>query len=182
MNLEDIDILQEKCDIMQNALMDAKGKALADKTTKKSDAGSDEMIKSAIMDINKKAIECLPNGVENYNTISPEAILLDDLKSTLFNIDGITENERSINTKKREIVMSRQIVMAVYHRTFINKVSLDKAGSLYNKHHATVIHACKTLNNLRETDPIFDLEYKAVWDWALKYNPNFKLVDNSVAR
>jgi len=54
-------------------------------------------------------------------------------------------------TRKREIVQARQIAM--YFSKTLTKASLASIGSqIGNKDHATVLHACKTVNNLMDTD------------------------------
>ncbi len=57
-------------------------------------------------------------------------------------------------TRKREIVQARQIAM--YFSKSLTKYSLASIGAqIGNKDHATVLHACKTVNNLKETDKGF---------------------------
>ncbi len=57
-------------------------------------------------------------------------------------------------TRKREIVQARQIAM--YFAKGMTKSSLATIGSVIGgKDHATVLHACKTVNNLIETDKRF---------------------------
>ncbi len=57
-------------------------------------------------------------------------------------------------TRKREIVQARQIAM-FFSKSF-TKFSLSSIGSqIGGKDHATVLHACKTVNNLIETDRQF---------------------------
>ncbi|NLA23632.1 MAG: chromosomal replication initiator protein DnaA [Bacteroidales bacterium] len=57
-------------------------------------------------------------------------------------------------TRKREIVQARQIAM--YFAKSMTKKSLAAIGShIGGKDHATVLHACKTVNNLIETDKKF---------------------------
>ncbi len=57
-------------------------------------------------------------------------------------------------TRKREIVQARQIAM--YFSKSLTKYSLASIGSqIGNKDHATVLHACKTVNNLKDTDKNF---------------------------
>src|SRR5690554_379165 len=59
-------------------------------------------------------------------------------------------------TRKREIVQARQITM--YFSKNLTKYSLASIGSqIGNKDHATVLHACKTVTNLKETDKNFRL-------------------------
>lgn len=54
-------------------------------------------------------------------------------------------------TRKREIVQARQIAM--YFSKTLTKASLSSIGSqIGKKDHATVLHACKTVNNLIDTD------------------------------
>jgi len=57
-------------------------------------------------------------------------------------------------TRKREIVQARQIAM--YFAKSMTKLSLATIGSqIGDKDHATVLHACKTVNNLIDTDRQF---------------------------
>jgi len=67
-------------------------------------------------------------------------------------------------TRKREVVQARQIAM--YFAKKMTKSSLANIGMYCGgKDHATVLHACRTVNNLNETDKTFkkyleDLEKK----------------------
>ncbi len=67
-------------------------------------------------------------------------------------------------TRKREVVQARQIAM--YFAKKMTKSSLANIGAhCGGKDHATVLHACRTVNNLSETDKSFrsyleDLEKK----------------------
>jgi chromosomal replication initiator protein len=57
-------------------------------------------------------------------------------------------------TRKREIVQARQLAM--YFSKKLTKASLATIGlHCGNKDHATVLHACRTVNNLQETDKQF---------------------------
>jgi len=57
-------------------------------------------------------------------------------------------------TRKREIVQARQIAM--YFSKSLTKYSLASIGAqIGSKDHATVLHACKTVNNLKDTDKNF---------------------------
>ena len=57
-------------------------------------------------------------------------------------------------TRKREIVQARQIAM--FFAKSLTKNSLATIGSqIGGKDHATVLHACKTVNNLIDTDKRF---------------------------
>src|SRR5512138_685331 len=57
-------------------------------------------------------------------------------------------------TRKREIVQARQVSM--YFSKSLTKASLASIGShIGGKDHATVLHACKAVNNLIDTDKHF---------------------------
>ncbi|MFP5470105.1 MAG: chromosomal replication initiator protein DnaA [Bacteroidia bacterium] len=57
-------------------------------------------------------------------------------------------------TRKREVVQARQIAM--YFAKKMTKSSLASIGmTCGGKDHATVLHACRTVNNLAETDKSF---------------------------
>ena len=57
-------------------------------------------------------------------------------------------------TRKRHIVQARQLAM--FFAKKYTKASLASIGSQIGKRdHATVLHACKTVNNLIDTDKQF---------------------------
>jgi chromosomal replication initiator protein len=57
-------------------------------------------------------------------------------------------------TRKREVVQARQIAM--YFSKSLTKSSLANIGMhCGGKDHATVLHACRTVNNLMDTDKKF---------------------------
>ncbi|NOY36054.1 MAG: chromosomal replication initiator protein DnaA [Chlorobi bacterium] len=64
-------------------------------------------------------------------------------------------------TRKREIVQARQVAM--YFSKNLTKSSLTTIGSkIGGKDHATVLHACKTVNNLIDTDKRFRLQIEEI--------------------
>lgn len=84
---------------------------------------------------------------------------------------SFTENYKELQTKtrKREIVLARQMVM--YFLKLINgsSISWEKVGSFYGKDHATAMHASKAVKNLIDTDrnvaariTLYELQIKAV--------------------
>lgn len=67
---------------------------------------------------------------------------------------GIPSEVLQVKTRKRDIVEARQVAMYLSKRN--TKESLAKIGSaIGGKDHATVIHACRTVENLLETDRVF---------------------------
>ena len=82
--------------------------------------------------------------VENNNNVSLIGTHLED---------SLIETMKS-KTRKREIVQCRQLAM--YFSKQKTKNSLAMIGKhCGNKDHATVLHACKTVNNLADTDKRF---------------------------
>lgn len=64
-------------------------------------------------------------------------------------------------TRKREVVQARQIAM--FFSKSLTKLSLTSIGSqIGQKDHATVLHACKTVNNLIDTDKQFRNEINEI--------------------
>jgi chromosomal replication initiator protein len=80
------------------------------------------------------------------------------------NKKGKNRTRNKSKTRKREVVQARQISM--YFSKKMTKSSLASIGAhCGGKDHATVLHACRTVNNLQETDKHFrkyleDLEKK----------------------
>jgi chromosomal replication initiator protein len=71
--------------------------------------------------------------------------------SKYFDMDVATLQSK---TRKRHIVQARQLAM--YFAKRMTKSSLASIGSQIGKRdHATVLHACKTVDNLTETDKQF---------------------------
>ncbi|PCH75884.1 MAG: chromosomal replication initiator protein DnaA [Flavobacteriaceae bacterium] len=71
--------------------------------------------------------------------------------SNYFDLDVATLQSK---TRKRHIVQARQIAMFFAKR--LTKASLANIGAQIGKRdHATVLHACKTVDNLTETDKNF---------------------------
>lgn len=64
-------------------------------------------------------------------------------------------------TRKREVVQARQLAM--YFSKSLTKSSLSSIGiHCGGKDHATVLHACRTVNNLIETDKKFKTYYTEI--------------------
>lgn len=71
-------------------------------------------------------------------------------------------------TRKREIVQARQIAM--YFSKKLTKSSLATIGAkIGGKDHATVLHGCKTVQNLYETDKKFKYDVDEI-EKLIKHN------------
>jgi chromosomal replication initiator protein len=56
-------------------------------------------------------------------------------------------------TRQRQTVVARQVSM--YYMKEYTGLSLERIGQYFARDHATVLHAFKTVNNLRDTDKCF---------------------------
>ena len=74
---------------------------------------------------------------------------------------GVTEAEMMLKTRKVEFCRPRQVCMYFYKN--YTKYSLSKIALLIGeKDHATVLHSCKVVNNLIDTEKIFALKIDAI--------------------
>jgi len=106
--------------------------------------------------LNKKAItlELAKQMIDKFVKSTTREISIDYIQKVVcdyFNLPLETINSK---TRKREIVQARQLAM--YFSKKHTKSSLATIGlHCGNKDHATVLHACRTVNNLVETDKRF---------------------------
>ena len=90
-----------------------------------------------------------------------KAITIDDIITTVCKHFGLENAAIHTKSRKREVVQARQIAMylAKKHTDF----STAKIGTLIgNKDHATVLHACKTIKQLKEVDKSFRAEIEEI--------------------
>jgi chromosomal replication initiator protein len=84
-------------------------------------------------------------------------ISIDYIQKIVCNFFNIPLDHIQSKTRKREIVQARQVAM--FFSKSMTKASLATIGSqIGGKDHATVLHACKTVNNLIDTDKRFRLQ------------------------
>ncbi len=96
------------------------------------------------------AIDVIDKLVKN----TKREVSIDFIQETVCNYFNINVEQLKSKTRKREIVQSRQIAM--YFAKTLTKSSLATIGAqIGGKDHATVLHACKTVNNLLDTDKRF---------------------------
>ncbi len=81
-------------------------------------------------------------------------VSIDYIQKIVCNYFDIGVDMLKSKTRKREIVQARQVAM--FFSKSLTKSSLATIGSqIGGKDHATVLHACKTVNNLLDTDKQF---------------------------
>jgi len=88
-------------------------------------------------------------------------ISVDYIQKVVCNFFNVGVDLLHSKTRKREIVQARQVAM--FFSKSLTKSSLATIGSqIGGKDHATVLHACKTINNLIETDKSFKLQIEEI--------------------
>lgn len=113
--------------------------------------------------LNKKAIT-VDLAIEMINKIvkqSKHEITIDYIQKIVCDYFNMPTDSLQSKTRKREIVQARQIAM--YFSKTLTKSSLASIGAqIGNKDHATVLHACKTVNNLIDTDKHFRVDVEEI--------------------
>ena len=106
--------------------------------------------------LNKKEItlELTKEMIDKLIKSTKREISIDYIQKVVCNFYNIAMDQLQSKTRKREIVQARQVAM--FFSKSLTKSSLATIGSqIGGKDHATVLHACKTVNNLIETDKRF---------------------------
>jgi chromosomal replication initiator protein len=86
---------------------------------------------------------------------------IEEIKNIISESEGLKGNEIDNITRKRDIVESRQIAM-FYARKLTVK-SLQQIGKEFgNKDHATVLHACKVVENLCNVNKNFKIKFDKI--------------------
>lgn len=116
--------------------------------------------------LNKKAItlELAKQMIDKFVRNTAREVSIDYIQKVVCDYFDLPIELLKSKTRKREVVQARQIAM--YFAKKMTKSSLANIGMhCGGKDHATVLHACRTVNNLQETDKHFrgyleDLEKK----------------------
>ena len=112
------------------------------------------MIAQASFNRKEYSLELARQMVDKFVKYTKREVSIDYIQkvvSKYFDMDVATLQS---NSRKRNIVQARQLAMFFAKR--MTKSSLANIGSqIGHKDHATVLHACKTVNNLTETDRQF---------------------------
>jgi chromosomal replication initiator protein len=106
--------------------------------------------------LNKKAItlELAKQMIDKIVKNTAREISIDYIQKIVCDYFALPIDLLKSSTRKREVVQARQITM-FFAKNF-TKSSLANIGmQCGGKDHATVLHACKTLNNLIDTDKRF---------------------------
>ncbi len=106
--------------------------------------------------LNKKPItlELAKQMIDKFVKNTVHEISIDYIQKVVCDYFELPLELLKSKTRKREVVQARQLAM--YFSKNMTKSSLSAIGAhCGGKDHATVLHACRTVNNLMETDKKF---------------------------
>ncbi|MEA3476966.1 MAG: chromosomal replication initiator protein DnaA [Bacteroidota bacterium] len=106
--------------------------------------------------LNKKSInlDLAKKMIDKFVKSTSREISIDYIQKVVCDYFNLSLDAINSKTRKREIVQARQLAMFFAKKH--TKASLATIGlHCGNKDHATVLHACRTVNNLVETDKQF---------------------------
>ncbi|MBI2966852.1 MAG: chromosomal replication initiator protein DnaA [Bacteroidetes bacterium] len=106
--------------------------------------------------LNRKAItlDLAKQMVERYIKNSVKEVSIDYIQKVVCEYFDLPMDILKSQTRKREVVQARQLAM--YFSKNMTRASLAAIGQLCGgKDHATVLHACRTVNNLIDTNKEF---------------------------
>lgn len=106
--------------------------------------------------LNKKTItlDLAKSMIDKFVKNTAREVSIDYIQKVVCDYFDLPIELLKSKTRKREVVQARQIVM--YFAKSMTKSSLASIGAQCGgKDHATVLHACRTVNNLIDTDKQF---------------------------
>ena len=106
--------------------------------------------------LNKKAItlELAKQMVDKFVKNTAREVSIEYIQKVVCDYFDLPIEMLKSKTRKREVVQARQISM--FFSKKMTKSSLANIGAhCGGKDHATVLHACRTVNNLMDTDKKF---------------------------
>lgn len=99
-------------------------------------------------------LDLAKNVVEKFVKNIKKEISIDFIQKTVSDYFQLDVNTLQSKTRKRHVVQARQLAM--FFAKKYTKASLSNIGSkIGDRDHATVLHACKTIENLASTDKEF---------------------------
>ena len=102
--------------------------------------------------------ESFIGGFRLYEEIKPS--IYDEIIEIVCRYYGHTYDQVNQKNRKKELVMTRHICM--FMGSTYTKLSEVNIGKKFNKDRTTVIHSCKVVNNLIETDKKIAYDIKVI--------------------
>lgn len=114
-------------------------------------------------------LELAQRIVRKFVNCENKTVTIDEIINTVCSHFGLETAAIHTKSRKREVVQARQIAM--YLAKNHTDLSTAKIGALIgHKDHATVLHACKTIKELKEVDKSFRAEMDEIQAALKKQN------------
>lgn len=107
--------------------------------------------------INKKSItkELTDEVISEYSNKASKSLGMDDIIQIVCDQLKVDRELLLTKTRKSHIVQARQLA-TYFTRKFVKSLSLKNIGEYFGgKDHSTVLHSCKVVENMIQTDPSF---------------------------
>lgn len=128
------------------------------------------LVAHASVERNRSFMEIAESITDNIVGEQKSEFSIDKVQKTVCEYFNISQEEILSKSRKRHIVQARQIAMYLC-RNLIANCSLASIGAeIGGKDHATVLHACMTVNDLMHTDKVFKKYVTDIEGELLSYN------------
>ena len=95
--------------------------------------------------------------LKGYISLYQKEITIEHIIDTVCNYMNVDKERLNSAERTREVAITRQLAM--YLAKQLTKIPLSAIGAaIGNRNHATVLHSCKTITNLIDTDQAFKLQ------------------------
>jgi chromosomal replication initiator protein len=105
------------------------------------------------------SVEATKEALKDILIAQTRLVSIDNIQKTVADYYRIKMAELLSKKRTRNLTRPRQIAMSLARE--VTTMSLPEIGNSFGgKDHSTVIHACKTISNLRTVDSTIDADYK----------------------
>ena len=95
--------------------------------------------------------------LKGYISLYQKEITIENIIDSVCNYMNIDRERLNSSERTREVAIARQLAM--YLAKQLTKIPLSAIGAaIGNRNHATVLHSCRTITNLIDTDQAFKLQ------------------------
>lgn len=106
-------------------------------------------------------IELARKIVSGFSNFEKRPITIDEIINKVADYYGVEVGSINTRSRKREVVLVRQVAMYLAKK-YLDMSTVKIGRYVGDRDHATVVHACKTITNLSETDKQFRNELNEI--------------------
>ena len=89
------------------------------------------------------------------------------IKETVAEYFHLEESDLSIPSREQNLVEARHIAMSLCRE--FTSLSFGRIGQAFNRDHASVMHAMKSVSNQLETDPKYVKQFEKIKELLLRF-------------